>query len=110
MINKYRLLVQYDKNAYEKVIAHIFKYTSKTETTKMGKIEILIVSDEIDETKASSSLDLIGRVSYETRKCLESYILNMYNDFKSSDFYSDDKFTGIEIIEIEEVEYEDVEE
>lgn len=75
MMNKYRLLVQYDKNAYEKIIAHIFKYTSNTETTRMGKIEVLIISDEIDETeiKASSSLELRGgKVSYETRKCLET--------------------------------------
>ena len=112
MTNKYRLLVQYDKNAYEKVIAHIFKYTSKTETVRMGKIEVLIVSDEIGEieVKASPSLDLKGKVSYETRKCLENYILNLYNDFKSSDFYNDDKFTGIDTVEIEEVEYEDVSE
>lgn len=110
MINKYRLLVQYDKNAYEKVIAHIFKYISKTETVRMGKIEVLIVSDELGEIKASSSLELRGRVSYETRERLENYILNMYRDFESSDFYNDDKLTGIDTVEIEEVEYEDVEE
>lgn len=104
-MSTYKLIVQYNENAFEKLIVCIFKYTSETESVKMGKMSVMYIDDKIE---SSMSLEARGKLSYEVREYLGKYAVNMCRELESANLDNDGKFSGIEIIEIEEEEYDDV--
>jgi hypothetical protein len=104
--NKYKLLIQYDEDIYEKLVVHVNKFISEIETEYLG--DIMITTKDIEEAEYGSDLiptidrKLFNRVDYNTRNSLEDYIVNMCNTMDDIFLYGNKTFTGIEIIEIKE--------
>lgn len=103
MMTKYKLLIQYNENSYERLIVHINKYISEIETIKIGDIQI--TDDDIDfdgEITPSLDINAYDKLSYDAREYLTNYTMNMYNTMNSIFLYGNKTFTGIEIVEIKE--------
>lgn len=105
---KYKMLIQYNDDGYEKLVVSVNRYISKVETEYLG--DIMITTDDIREVEYGSDLvptvdrELFSQVDYTTRTFLEDYVINMYNTMESIFLYGTQTFTGIEILEIKEGE------
>ena len=105
---KYKMLIQYDEDMYEKLIVFINRYVSDIETEYLGNM--MITTDDIKDVEKGSDLiptidgDLYAHLDYNTRLKIEDYVVNMYNTMDHIYLYGNKTFTGIEILEIEEEE------
>ena len=103
---KYKMLIQYNDDGYEKLVVSVNKYISKIKTEYLG--DIMITTDDIREVEHGSDLiptidrELYAHLDYNTRLKIEDYIVNMYNTMDSVFLYGTQTFTGIEILELEE--------
>lgn len=105
-MTKYKLLIQYDEDMYEKLIVFVSKFTSDVETEYLGNM--MITTDDIKELEYGIDLtpsidqDLYAYLDYETREYIASYVVNMYNTMDHIYLCGNKTFTGIEILEIKE--------
>lgn len=105
---KYKMLIQYNEDGYEKLVVSVNKYISEIKTEYLG--DMMITTDDIREVEYGSDLiptidrELYAHLDYNTRLKIEDYIVNMYSIMDSVFLYGIQTFTGIEILEIEEEE------
>lgn len=105
---KYKMLIQYNDDGYEKLVVSVNKYISEIKTEYLG--EMMITTDDIKDMEKGSDLiptidrELYAHLDYNTRLKIEDYIVNMYSIMDSVFLYGIQTFTGIEILEIEEEE------
>lgn len=103
---KYKMLIQYNDDGYEKLVVSVNKYISEIKTEYLG--DIMITTDDIREVEHGSDLiptinrELYARLDYNTRLKIEDYVVNMYNTMDHIYLYGNKTFTGIEILELEE--------
>lgn len=105
-MSKYKLLIQYDEDTYEKLIVFVNRYESDIETKYLGNM--MITTDDIKDMEKGSDLiptidrELYAHLDYNTRLKIEDYVVNMYNTMDKIFLYGNKTFTGIEILEIKE--------
>ena len=105
-MSKYKLLIQYDKDMYEKLIVFVNRFTSEIETEYLGNM--MITTDDLKEVEYGSDLiptidrELYAYLDYNTREYISDYIVNMYNTMGHVYLCGNKTFTGIEILEIKE--------
>ena len=103
---KYKMLIQYNDDGYEKLVVSVNKYISEIKTEYLG--DMMITTDDIKDMEKGSDLiptidrELYARLDYNTRLKIEDYVVNMYNTMDSVFLYGIQTFTGIEILELEE--------
>lgn len=105
---KYKMLIQYDEDMYEKLVVFINRYVSDIETEYIGNM--MITTDDIKDVEKGSDLiptvdrELYAHLDYNTRLKIEDYVVNMYNTMDRIYLYGNKTFTGIDILELEEEE------
>lgn len=105
-MSKYKLLIQYDQDMYEKLIVFVNRFTSEIETEYLG--DMMITTDDIKDMENGEDLtpnidqDLYAYLDYNTREYISDYIVNMYNTMDHIYLCGNKTFTGIEILEIKE--------
>lgn len=105
-MSKYKLLIQYDEDMYEKLIVFVNRFTSDIETEYLGNM--MITTDDIKDMENGEDLtpnidqDLYAYLDYNTREYISDYIVNMYNTMDHVYLCGNKTFTGIEILEIKE--------
>ena len=105
-MSKYKLLIQYDEDIYEKLIVFVNRFTSEIETEYLG--DMMITTDDIKDMENGEDLtpnidqDLYAYLDYNTREYISDYIVNMYNTMDHIYLCGNKTFTGIEILEIKE--------
>lgn len=105
-MSKYKLLIQYDEDMYEKLIVFVNRFTTEIETEYLGNM--MITTDDIKDMENGEDLtpnidqDLYAYLDYNTRLQIEDYVVNMYNTMDHIYLYGNKTFTGIEILEIKE--------
>lgn len=110
-MSKYKLLIQYDEDMYEKLIVFVNRFTSDIETEYLG--DMMITLDDIRDLEKGEDLtptierELYAYLSYNTREYISAYTINMYNTLDNLYLYGNKTFTGIEIIEIDEEDNND---
>lgn len=103
---KYKMLIQYDEDMYEKLIIFVSRFESDIETKYLGNM--MITTDDIKDMEKGSDLiptidrELYAYLEYNTRLQIEDYIVNMYNTMDHIYLCGNKTFTGIEILEIKE--------
>lgn len=107
-MSTYKLLIQYNDDAYEKLVVSVNRYISKVETEYLG--DMMITTDDIKDMEKGEDLtpnidrELYAYLDYNTREYISDYIVNMYNTMDNIFLYGSKIFTGIEILEIKEGE------
>lgn len=105
-MSTYKLLIQYNDDAYEKLVVSVNRYISKVETEYLG--DIMITTNDINEAGYGSEViptidrDLYNRLDYSAREYIVDYTVNMYNTMNNMFLYKNSTFTGIEVLEIKE--------
>lgn len=103
---KYKMLIQYDEDMYEKLVVFVNRFISEIETEYLGNM--MITTDDIKEVEYGEDLtptidqDLYAYLDYNTREYISDYIVNMYNTMDHIYMCGNKTFTGIEILEIKE--------
>ena len=103
---KYKLLIQYDEDIYEKLIVFVNRFESDIKTEYLG--DMTITTNDIKDMERGEDLtptidqDLYAHLDYSTREYISDYIVNMYNTMDNIYLCGNKTFTGIEILEIKE--------
>lgn len=103
---KYKLLIQYDEDMYEKLIVFVNRFESDIKTEYLG--DMMITTNDIKDMERGEDLtptidqDLYAYLDYNTREYISDYIVNMYNAMDHIYLCGNKTFTGIEILEIKE--------